>query len=86
MAGTMGPYKGAPFEPTFPYRTSNSQSGFSTLGVAHALDLWRGLRILLSSIQLEASERVAGASTAGLVSDQDPSFHKLLDVTQRGIG
>ena len=38
------------------------------------------------SSQLEASERVAGASTAGPVPDQNPSFHKLLDVTQRGIG
>jgi len=42
MEGTTDvrrPYKGAPFEPSIPYRTSKSQSGFSTLGVAHALDL-----------------------------------------------
>jgi membrane-associated phospholipid phosphatase len=42
MEGTTDvrrPYKGAPFEPSIPYRTSQSQSGFSTLGVAHALDL-----------------------------------------------
>ena len=39
-----------------------------------------------ASSQLEASERVAGASTAGLVPDQNPAFHKLLDVPQRGIG
>lgn len=42
MEGTTDvrrPYKGAPFEPTIPYRTSRSQSGFVTLGVAHALDL-----------------------------------------------
>jgi membrane-associated phospholipid phosphatase len=42
MEGTTDvrrPYKGAPFDRAIPYRTSNSQSGFSTLGVAHALDL-----------------------------------------------
>ncbi len=42
MEGTTDvrrPYKGAPFEPSIPYRTSRSQSGFATLGVAHALDL-----------------------------------------------
>ena len=46
---------------------------------------WRHTRARPSS-QLEASERVAGASAAGLVPDQNPSFHKLLDVAQRGIG
>jgi membrane-associated phospholipid phosphatase len=42
MEGTTDvrrPYKGAPFDATIPYRTSKTQSGFSTLGVAHALDL-----------------------------------------------
>lgn len=42
MEGTTDvrrPYRGAPFDQAIPYRTSKSQSGFSTLGVAHALDL-----------------------------------------------
>jgi membrane-associated phospholipid phosphatase len=42
MEGTTDvrrPYKGAPFEPSIPYRTSKTQTGFVTLGVAHVLDL-----------------------------------------------
>lgn len=42
MEGTTDvrrPYKGAPFEAAIPYRTSKTQSGFVTLGVAHVLDL-----------------------------------------------
>jgi membrane-associated phospholipid phosphatase len=42
MEGTTDvrrPYKGAPFDSGIPYRSSKTQSGFSTLGVAHALDL-----------------------------------------------
>ena len=42
MEGTTDvrrPYKGAPFDPAIPYRTSTTQSGFATLGVAHVLDL-----------------------------------------------
>ena len=42
MEGTTDvrrPYKGAPFDSAIPYRVSRTQSGFSTLGVAHALDL-----------------------------------------------
>jgi membrane-associated phospholipid phosphatase len=42
MEGTTDvrrPYKGAPFDRAIPYRTSTTQSGFATLGVAHVLDL-----------------------------------------------
>jgi hypothetical protein len=42
MEGTTDvrrPYKGAPFDLANPYRGSKTQSGFSTFGVAHALDL-----------------------------------------------
>ena len=31
--------KGAPFDAAIPYRSSKTQSGFATLGVAYALDL-----------------------------------------------
>jgi membrane-associated phospholipid phosphatase len=42
MEGTTDvrrPYKGAPFDSASPYRLSKTQSGFSTFGVAQALDL-----------------------------------------------
>jgi membrane-associated phospholipid phosphatase len=42
MEGTTDvrrPYKGAPLDRAIPYRTSTTQSGFATLGVAHVLDL-----------------------------------------------
>jgi membrane-associated phospholipid phosphatase len=42
MQGTTDaqrPYKGAPFDPANPYRTSRTQTGFVTLGVVEALDL-----------------------------------------------
>jgi hypothetical protein len=35
---------------------------------------------------LQACERVAGAPTARLIPDKNPTFHELLDITQRGIG
>jgi membrane-associated phospholipid phosphatase len=42
MEGTTDvrrPYKGAPYDAANPYRGSKTQSGFSTFGVAHVLDL-----------------------------------------------
>jgi hypothetical protein len=42
MQGTTDarrPYKGAPYDPGNPYRSSRNQSGFVTLGGAHVLDL-----------------------------------------------
>jgi membrane-associated phospholipid phosphatase len=42
MEGTTDvrrPYKGAPYDASNPYRASKNQSGFSTFGAPHALDL-----------------------------------------------
>jgi membrane-associated phospholipid phosphatase len=42
MEGTTDvrrPYKGAPYDGSNPYRSSKNQSGFSTFGAPHALDL-----------------------------------------------